>query len=58
MSQASKLIERDIKKELGEGILKIIPVDEGNITLFTDFIYHSEKALSPPAGAFLKMVGS
>jgi DNA-binding transcriptional LysR family regulator len=53
----SFMIEPDIKKELQEGILKIIPIDEGNITLFTDFIYHNEKALSPPAEAFLKMVG-
>jgi DNA-binding transcriptional LysR family regulator len=53
----SFMIEPDIKKELEEGILKIIPIDEGNITLFTDFIYHNEKALSPPAEAFLKMVG-
>lgn len=53
----SFMIEPDIKEELEKGILKIIPIDEGSITLFTDFIYHNEKALSPPAEAFLKMVG-
>jgi DNA-binding transcriptional LysR family regulator len=53
----SFMIEPDIMEELEKGILKIIPVDEGSITLFTDFIYHTEKSLSPPAEAFLKMVG-
>ena len=53
----SFMIEPDIKEELEKGILKIIPIDEGNIILFTDFIYHNEKSLSPPAEAFLKMVG-
>jgi len=53
----SFMIEPDIKDELEKGILKVIPIDEGNIILFTDFIYHNEKSLSPPAEAFLKMVG-
>ncbi len=53
----SFMIEPDIKEELEKGILKVIPIDEGSITLFTDFIYHNEKVLSPPAEAFLKMVG-
>jgi DNA-binding transcriptional LysR family regulator len=53
----SFMIEPDIKEELEKGILKIIPTNEGNIILFTDFIYHNEKSLSPPAEAFLKMVG-
>ena len=53
----SFMIEPDIKEELEKGILKVIPIDEGNIILFTDFIYHNEKSLSPPAEAFLKMVG-
>jgi DNA-binding transcriptional LysR family regulator len=52
----SFMIEPDIKEELEKGILKIVPVDEGSITLFTDFIHHTEKSLSPPAEAFLKMV--
>jgi DNA-binding transcriptional LysR family regulator len=52
----SFMIEPDVKVELEKGILKIIPIDEGNITLFTDFIYHNEKSLSPAAEAFLKMV--
>jgi DNA-binding transcriptional LysR family regulator len=53
----SFMIEPDIKEELERGTLKVIPLDEGNIILFTDFIYHNEKFLSPPAEAFLKMVG-
>jgi DNA-binding transcriptional LysR family regulator len=53
----SFMIEPDIKEELEKGILKVIPIEEGNIFLFTDFIYHNEKSLSPPAEAFLKMVG-
>jgi len=53
----SFMIEPDIKDQLEKGILKVIPIDEGNIILFTDFIYHNEKSLSPPAEAFLKMVG-
>lgn len=53
----SFMIEPDIQEELKNGILKIIPIDEGNIVLFTEFIYSSEKPLSPPAEAFLKMVG-
>jgi len=57
VSQASKLIEPDIEEEPGGGIPKIIPVDGGSITLFTDFICHDEKALVPHAEAFLKMVG-
>ena len=57
VSQTSKLIEPDIEEESKGGIPKIIPVDGGSITLFTGFIYHNEKALSPHAEAFLKMVG-
>jgi DNA-binding transcriptional LysR family regulator len=53
----SFMFEPDIEEELEKGTLKIIPTDEGNIILFTDFIYHNEKSLSPPAEAFLKMVG-
>jgi DNA-binding transcriptional LysR family regulator len=48
--------EHDIKEELEKGILKVIPIDEGNIILFSDIIYHTEKPLSPSAEAFLKMV--
>jgi DNA-binding transcriptional LysR family regulator len=53
----SFMFEPDIKEELEKGILKIIPIDEGNIILFTDIISYNEKSLSPPAEAFLKMVG-
>ncbi len=49
-------IEPDIQEELEKGILKIIPIDEGNIILFTDMIYHNEKSLSPPAQVFVKML--
>ncbi len=52
----SFMFEPDIKEELEKGTLKIIPVEEGNIIFFTDIIYHSEKSLSPPAQAFLKMI--
>jgi DNA-binding transcriptional LysR family regulator len=52
----SFMFEPDIKEELEKGTLKVIPVEEGNIIFFTDIIYHSEKSLSPPAQAFLKMV--
>lgn len=52
----SFMFEPDIKEELGKGTLKIIPVEEGNIIFFADIIYHSEKSLSPPAQAFLKML--
>jgi DNA-binding transcriptional LysR family regulator len=52
----SFMIEADIMQELEKEILKIIPIDEGNIILFTDMIYNSEKPLSPPAEAFLKML--
>lgn len=52
----SFMFEPDIKEELEKGTLKIIPVEEGNIVFFTDIIYHSEKSLSPPSQAFLKMV--
>jgi hypothetical protein len=50
------MFQPDIEEELEKGTLKIIPVEEGNIIFFTDFIYHSEKSLSPPSQAFLKMV--
>ena len=52
----SFMFEPDIKEELGKETLKVISIEEGNITFFTDIIYHTEKALSPPAQAFLKMV--
>jgi hypothetical protein len=50
------MFKPDIQEELEKGTLKVIPVEEGNIIFFTDIIYHSEKSLSPPAQAFLKMV--
>lgn len=53
----SFMFEPDIKEELEKGILKVIAIDEGNIILFTDIIFFNEKSLSPPAEAFLKMVG-
>jgi len=53
----SFMFEPDIKEELDRGSLKVIPIEEGNIIFFTDVIYHGEKSLSPPAQAFLKMVG-
>ncbi|MDP2855663.1 MAG: LysR family transcriptional regulator substrate-binding protein, partial [bacterium] len=52
----SFMFEPDIKEELEKGTLKVIPVEEGNIIFFTDIIYHSEKSLSPPSQAFLKML--
>jgi DNA-binding transcriptional LysR family regulator len=52
----SFMFEPDIKEELEKGTLKIIRVEEGNIIFFTDLIYHTEKSLSPPSQAFLKMV--
>ena len=52
----SFMFEPDIKEELEKGTLKVIPIEEGNIIFFTDIIYHSEKSLSPPSQAFLKMV--
>ncbi len=52
----SFMFEPDIKEELEKGTLKVIPIEEGNIIFFTDVIYHSEKSLSPPAQAFMKMV--
>ncbi len=53
----SFMFEPDIKEELEKGTLKVIPIDEGNIMLFTDIVSYNEKSLSPPAEAFLKMVG-
>jgi hypothetical protein len=50
------MFEPDIKEELEKGTLKVITIEEGNIIFFTDIIYHSEKSLSPPSQAFLKMV--
>jgi hypothetical protein len=50
------MFEPDIKEELDKGALKVIILEEGNIIFFTDIIYHSEKSLSPPSQAFLKMV--
>jgi DNA-binding transcriptional LysR family regulator len=52
----SFMFEPDIKEELEKGTLRVIPIEEGNIIFFTDVIYHSEKSLSPPAQAFMKMV--
>jgi len=52
----SFMFEPDIQVELEKGTLRVIPIEEGNIIFFTDIIYHSEKSLSPPAQAFLKMV--
>jgi hypothetical protein len=52
----SFMFEPDIKEELEKGTLKVIRIEEGNIIFFTDVIYHTEKSLSPPAQAFLKMV--
>ena len=52
----SFMFKPDIEEELEKGTLQIIQVEEGNIIFFTDLIYHSEKSLSPPAQAFLKMV--
>ena len=52
----SFMFEPDIKEELERGTLKVIFVEEGNIIFFTDIIYHSEKTLSPPGQAFLKVV--
>jgi DNA-binding transcriptional LysR family regulator len=53
----SFMFEPDIKEELEKGTLKVILIEEGNIIFFTDIIYHGEKSLSPPAQAFMKMVG-
>jgi DNA-binding transcriptional LysR family regulator len=53
----SFMFEPDIKGELEKGTLKVIPMEEGNIIFFTDIVYHGEEPLSPPAQAFLKMVG-
>ena len=50
------MFEPDIREELEKGTLKVIRVEEGNIIFFTDLIYHTEKSLSPPSQAFLKMV--
>jgi DNA-binding transcriptional LysR family regulator len=52
----SFMFEPDIREELQKETLRVIPIEEGNIIFFTDIIYHSEKSLSPPAQAFLKMV--
>jgi DNA-binding transcriptional LysR family regulator len=52
----SFMFEPDIKEELEKGLLKVIPIEEGNVTFFTDIVYHSEQPLSPPAQAFLKIV--
>jgi len=52
----SFMFEPDIREELEKGTLKIIPVEEGNIIFFTDIIYHSERPLSPPSQACLKMI--
>ncbi len=53
----SFMFEPDIKEELEKGALKVIPMEEGNIIFFTDIVYRGEEPLSPPAQAFLKMVG-
>jgi DNA-binding transcriptional LysR family regulator len=52
----SFMFEPDIKEELENGTLKIIPVEEGNIIFFTDIVCLREKPLSPSAQAFLNMV--
>jgi len=52
----SFMFEPDIKEELEKGILKVIPMEEGNILFFTDIVYHREQPLSPPAQALLKIV--
>ena len=51
----SFMFEHDIEEELEKGILKVIPIEEGNISFYADIIYHSEKSLSPPAKAFLDL---
>ena len=52
----SFMFEPDIKEELEKGLLKVIPIEEGNVVFLTDIVYHSEQPLSPPAHAFLKIV--
>ena len=52
----SFMFEPDIKEELEKGILKVIPIGEGNIIFFTEIVYHSEQPLSPSAQALLKIV--
>ena len=52
----SFMFEPDINEELEKGTLRVITIEEGNIIFFTDIIYHSEKSLSPPSQAFLKIV--
>jgi DNA-binding transcriptional LysR family regulator len=52
----SFMFEPDIKEELEKGVLKVIPIEEGNVIFFTDIVYHSEQPLSPPAQALLKIV--
>ena len=43
----SFMFEPDIKEELEKGILKVIPIEEGNILFFADIVYHCEQPLSP-----------
>lgn len=50
------MFEPDIKEELEKGLLKVIPIEEGNVSFFTDIVYHAEQPLSPPAQAFLRIV--
>jgi hypothetical protein len=50
------MFEPDIKEELEKGLLKVIPIEGGNVIFFTDIVYHSEQPLSPPAQALLKIV--
>ncbi len=52
----SFMFEPDIKEEVAKGLLKVVPIEEGNVVFFTDIVYHSEQPLSPPAQAFLKIV--
>lgn len=52
----SFMFEPDIKEELEKGILKVIPIEEGNIIFIADIVYHGEQPLSPPAQALLKIV--
>ena len=52
----SFMFEPDIKEELEKGFLKVIPIEEGNISFLTDIVYHAEQPLSPPAQALLRIV--
>jgi DNA-binding transcriptional LysR family regulator len=45
----SFMFEPDIKEELEKGILKVIPIEEGNILFFADIVYHSEQPPKDPS---------